>query len=150
MRTTDLTTSATGFNCGGFEGTVFSIHSCFSMPLSGMYKLKWWLVYFAIIKGRFHLNYSPFHITLNFSLLVSWTSDSEEEPDVWLFDESDEKDDLFLSTLKFSFFHFLLSISSDSELEEELHFNFLRFFFLLVSLFLCRKNFASFAFTVSF
>ena len=115
--------------------------------MSGMWKLKWLLAYSAILNGRFHLNSSPFSITLNL-LSVASQSESVVVSPLQTFDD-EERDFLFLFCPENFFLLLFFSISSESELEDELCLLFFDFQFCL-STFLFGEVFATFALPTTF
>ena len=99
--------------------------------------------------GRFHLNSSPFSITLNL-ISVAEASDSESVVESLLETSHDEEGDfLFLFRLKRFSLLLFLSISSESELEDVPCLLFRDLLFCL-STFLFREGFGTFALDTSF
>ena len=107
------------------------------------------LAYSAILEGKFHLNTSSFSITLDL-LSVSEASESESVVESLLetFDY-EEGDFLFLFCPERVFLLLVLSISSESELEDAFCLLFLGFLFCL-STFLFGVGFAIFASPTTF
>ena len=100
------------------------------------------------MEGRFHLNSSPFSITLNL-LSVAEGSDTEFALESLLETfHNEEGEFLFLFHLERFFFLLFLSISSESELEDVLCLLFFDFFCL--STFLFGEGFSSFALRITF